>query len=224
MKTLKDTGWEGKSLTVNEEGSAVLNLGPEADAMLAGISFSLYLNDEQSGTVLWMGTDNDIFADWEKGIFTDNFRGSWGAFGGQLVFMELSYEGENYNLYAVPVLINGEEYNLDVVYDFVSESWTVLGARKPTDANGMADKNLYSLKEGDQIDIIWYMAPLNTTQFEKYKVGTITYAKDTVFEEAWLPDDTYTLVFQMRDASGNYINSNMVDCKVEGENIWMEPR
>ena len=223
-KTMKDMGWEGKSLKVNDEGSAVLTLGPEANDLLAGISFSLYLSDEKSGTVLWMGTDNDIFADWEKGIFTDNFRGSWGSLGGQLVFMELSYEGEDYNLYAVPVLINGEEYKLDVVYDFKTETWTVLGARKPVDANGMADKNLYSLEEGDSIDVIWYMAPAGTTDFEPYSVATITYGKDTRFEEAWLPDDTYTLVFQMRDASGEYINSNFVDFRVEGENIYAEPR
>ena len=38
------------------------------------------------------------------------------------------------------------------------------------------------------------------------------------------PDDTYTLVFQMRDAAGNYINSNFVDFRVEGENIYAEPR
>lgn len=223
-KTMADMDWEGKSLVVNDEGSAVLTLGPEANDLLAGISFSLYLNDEKSGTVLYMGTDNDIFADWEKGVFTDNFRGSWGAFGGQLVFMELSYEGETYNLYAVPVLINGEEYKLDVVYDFTAEAWSVLGARKPVDANGMADKNLYTLQAGDQIDIIWYMAPQGTTEFEPYKVATITYAKNTIFEEVWLPDDTYTMVFQMRDAAGNYINSNFVDFRVEGENIYAEPR
>ncbi|MCR4724900.1 MAG: clostripain [Clostridia bacterium] len=223
-KTLADMGWEGKSLVVNDEGSAVLTLGPEANDMLAGISFSLYLTDEKSGVVLWMGTDNDIFADWEKGVFTDNFRGSWGAFGGQLVFMELSYEGENYNLYAVPVLINGEEYKLEVAYDFTAEAWSVLGARKPVDANGMADKNLYMLEDGDVIDIVWYMSPVGSTNFEQYKVATITYGKDTVFEETWLPDDTYTLVFQMRDAAGNYINSNFVDFRVEGENIYAEPR
>ena len=223
-KTLADMGWEGKSLVVNDEGSAVLTLGPEANDMLAGISFSLYLTDEKSGVVLWMGTDNDIFADWEKGVFTDNFRGSWGAFGGQLVFMELSYEGENYNLYAVPVLINGEEYKLEVAYDFTAEAWSVLGARKPVDANGMADKNLYMLEDGDVIDIVWYMSPVGSTNFEQYKVATITYGKDTVFEEVWLPDDTYTLVFQMRDAAGNYINSNFVDFRVEGEIIYAEPR
>ena len=68
------------------------------DDGLPSNSVRILMQDERG--FLWMGTDNDIFADWEKGIFTDNFRGSWGMFGGQLVFMELSYEGDDYNLYA----------------------------------------------------------------------------------------------------------------------------
>ena len=222
-KTMRDMDWEGKSLTVNSEGSAVLDLGKEADALLAGISFSLYLADEENDVILWMGTDNDIIADWENGIFTDNFRGTWGALDGQLVFMELSYEGEDYNLYAVPVLINGEIFNLDVVYDFTTEEWSILGARKPVDEKGMADKNLYMLEEGDKIDVIWYMAPTGSEEFEGYTVGTVVYDADTVFEEIWLPDDVYTMVFQMRDASGDYISSNQVDFRVEGDNIYTEP-
>ncbi|MCR4804127.1 MAG: clostripain [Clostridia bacterium] len=223
-KTLKDTDWQGKHLTVNEEGSAVLTLGPEADKLMSGISFSLYYSDDKSGNVLWLGTDNDIYADWEKGVFTDNFRGVWGAFGGQLVFMELSYEGEDYNIYAVPVMINGEAYKLEVVYDFNDEEWTVLGARKPIDANGMADKNMYTLEEGDKIDVIWYIASASSDKLTPYTVGSFVYDDDTVFEELWLPDGTYTLVFEMRDAGGNTITSAEVDCRIEGENMFMDPK
>lgn len=34
---------------------------------------------------------------------------------------------EDYNLYAVPVLLNGDSYNLQVVYDFNTEEWSILG-------------------------------------------------------------------------------------------------
>lgn len=60
-------------------------------------------------------------ADWENGIFYDNFRGVWGALDGHF-YMEFSFEGEDYNLYSVPVLLNGEEYNLQVVYDFTQDA------------------------------------------------------------------------------------------------------
>ena len=75
-----------------------------------------------------LGTDNDIIADWDNGIFYDNFRGVWGAIDGHLVYMELSYEGKDYNLYSVPILLNEEEYNLQVAYDFTDEEWYIIGA------------------------------------------------------------------------------------------------
>lgn len=34
--------------------------------------------------MLLLGTDNDMNADWETGVFSDNFRGVWGALDGSL--------------------------------------------------------------------------------------------------------------------------------------------
>ena len=61
-------------------------------------------------------------------MFYDNFRGVWGALDGNLVYMELSFDGEDYNLYSVPILLNGEAYNLQVAYEFDTEEWSILGA------------------------------------------------------------------------------------------------
>ena len=67
----------------------------------------LYYTDPDSDSLLMLGTDNDIVGDWENGVFTDNFRGVWGSIDGAVVYMELSSEGDDYNLYTVPVLLNG---------------------------------------------------------------------------------------------------------------------
>lgn len=64
---------------------------------------------------------NDIDMDWENGVFTDNFRGVWGSIDGNLCYMEIVYEGDDYNLYSVPVKLNGEDYHLRVVYDYSAE-------------------------------------------------------------------------------------------------------
>lgn len=103
---------------MDDEGTSILTLGPEAYDVLAGIGFSLYYVDEENDQMMLLGTDNDMTADWENGVFYDNFRGVWGAIDDCLVYMELSFEGEDYNLYSVPILLNGEEYNLQVAYDF----------------------------------------------------------------------------------------------------------
>lgn len=219
LVTLADMGWDGAPLDVNEEGTAVLTLGPDADTVLAGIGFSLFYVDEANDRMLLLGTDNDITADWENGVFCDNFRGVWGAIDGSLVYMELSFEGDDYNLYSVPILLNGDAYNLQVAYDFTAEEWSILGASQGLDESGMAGKELRLLEEGDVITTIWKIASYSgDDDFEMYTAEELTVTANTAFGEAPLFDGSYSMVFEMWDASGNYAWSDAVtfDC-ADGE-------
>lgn len=211
VKNLLSTDWDGAPLDLDEDGVSFLTLGPEANDILAGIGFSLYYVDEESDMMLLLGTDNDMNADWDNGVFSDNFRGVWGSIDGNIVYMELSYESEDYNLYAIPVLLNGEEYNLQVVYDFSTDEWNVLGARQGIDNRGMADKELRLLQEGDEITTIWYMSTASgDDEFEPYTAATVTVTADTAFGEMELPDGSYSMVYEMRDAMDNYAYSEPV--------------
>ena len=214
-KTLDSMGWDGKALELGETGNAVLTLGPDAADVLSTIGFSLFYVDADNDLMLLLGTDNDMNADWENGVFSDNFRGVWGALDGSLAYMELSYESEDYNLYSVPVLLNGEEYNLQVAYDFSSDTWSILGARQGIDDNGMADKELRLLQPGDEVTLVWYMSDLSTdADPEAYTADTIVITEDTTFGEAQLPDGQYAMLFEMYDATGASAMSDVVlfDC------------
>lgn len=213
--TLADKNWDGAPLDVTEDGNVCLTLGPDAEAVLAGIGFSLFYVDEENDRMLLLGTDNDMNADWENGVFYDNFRGVWGALDGHLVYMELSFEGDDYNLYSVPILLNGEAYNLQVAYDFATETWDILGASQGLDESGMASKELRLLEEGDVITTIWKAASYSgDDDFEMYTAEELTVSADTAFGEAPLFDGSYSMVFEMWDAMGNYANSDAVtfDC------------
>ncbi|MBO5292515.1 MAG: hypothetical protein J6B10_04960 [Lachnospiraceae bacterium] len=217
--TLADMGWDGAPLDLNDEGTSILNLGSEANDILAGIGFSLFYVDEENDQMMLLGTDNDLTADWDNGVFYDNFRGVWGAIDGHLVYMELSFEGEDYNLYSVPILLNGEEYNLQVAYDFNAEEWSILGASQGLDESGMASKELRLLAEGDVITTIWKLASYSgDDDFEMYTAEELTVTADTSFGEADLYDGSYSMVFEMWDAMGNYAYSDAVtfDC-TDGE-------
>ena len=216
---LYDMGWEGKELGLNDEGTSILDLGPEAYDVLASIGFTLFYVDEENDLMLYLGTDNDIEADWDHGIFYDNFRGVWGAIDEHLVYMELSFEGEDYNLYSVPILLNGEEYNLQVVYDFLEEEWSILGAVKGLEVSGMASKMTRVLKEGDVITTIWQAASFSgDDDFEMYTIDEFEVTEDTYFAETELPDGMYSIVFEMWDAMGNFVQSDAVifEC-IEGD-------
>lgn len=219
--TLADMGWDGAALNLDDEGNSFLELGPEAADVLAGIGFSLFYVDEANDQMLLLGTDNDLRADWDNGVFYDNFRGVWGAIDGHLVYMELSFEGEDYSLYSVPVLLNGEAYNLQVAYDFTGEEWFILGASQGLDESGMASKELRLLEEGDVLTTVWKIASYSgEDDFEMYAAEELTVTADTAFGEAPLFDGSYAMVFEMRDTNGNYAYSDAVtfDC-ADGE-IW----
>ena len=217
--TLPETGWDGAPIHVTDDGISYLELGPEANSVLAGIGFSLFYVDEETDQMLLLGTDNDMNADWDNGVFYDNFRGVWGALDGNLVYMELSFDGEDYNLYSVPILLNGEAYNLQVAYEFDTEEWSILGATQGLDPSGMASKERRLLKEGDVVSIIWKVASLSgDDEFEMYAADEVTVTADTAFGEAPLFDGTYSMVIEMRDVAGNYAYSDAVSFEcVDGQ-------
>ena len=203
--------WSDAPLTVTDDGLAVLTLGPEADSALAYIGFLLYYMDEDSDSMMLLGSDNDLVSDWENGVFTDNFRGVWGSIDGVPVYMELTFEGDDYNRYTVPVMLNDEEYNLQVVYDFTEEEWTILGAQQGVSDGGMAGKELRQLKSGDKLTPIWYVSSLSDDEDpEPYQAMTITVSDKTAFSEMDLPDGDYVMVFEMRDALDNSVYSDPV--------------
>ncbi len=220
-ETLMGLGWENHEVTVDESGSAILTLGEKAADVLTGIYVDLYYVDPSQDLMILLGTDNDLYADWETGTFKDNFRGVWGGINGNLVYMEVSYEGDDYNLYAVPILLNGEEYNLSVVYDFNKGSYAIQGARKALDENGMADKYLRKLIDGDVITTIHYAALLSGEgdDFYPIEVDQITVSDDLVFEEVDMGDGMFMMMYKMVDLQGNMAYSDMIMFETTGGEI-----
>jgi hypothetical protein len=47
--------------------------------------FNFAYIDEESGMAIFFGIDNGLDADWDNGVFKDNFRGVWGSIDGRRV-------------------------------------------------------------------------------------------------------------------------------------------
>ena len=62
---------------VDDDGYAVLDIGPDIANRLKGV-FSNWLHGCGQRYFSSAGRDNDLYADWESGIFMDNFRGVLG--------------------------------------------------------------------------------------------------------------------------------------------------
>lgn len=201
---------------VDEEGNAVMELEPDIINILKGVCFELYYVKDDVMTRL--GTDNDIDMDWKNGIFKDNFRDVWGSIDGHLCYLEIVYEGDDYNLYSVPILLNGVEYNLRVAFDYGKKEYSILGARKGLeDAGGVPDRNLIQLKPGDEITTIHYATKLfQEGGFEQVKVDTFTVTEDTAFYEKEMGDGIYVMYFELEDIRNSTAESQSIRFTIEG--------
>ncbi len=220
LTTVYDMDWENHPLYIDNDGFVVLDLGPKAYDILDEVLFRLYYYSENENIIVDLGRDNDITADWDNGVFYDNFRGKWGSLDGALCYVELAYVGDNYNSYSVPVEINGEKYSMSVIYDFIDEEWSIIGSR-PFSSSGGASKELYQLKIGDIVEPIHYATTLDNSieDLKEITVGSVTVSENTSFYETELDDGGFTYTFEMRDSSGNVVISAPATFTMENGSI-----
>ena len=210
-------------LYLDDDGVAVMELDQDIINMLKGVYFQLAYMDADNDILLMLGQDNNIESDWENGVFRDTFQGYWGAIDDHLVYMEVSYEAENYTAYSVPILLNGEEYNLRVIYDDDDGQYYIMGARRGLTDSGMADKNLVQLRPGDEITTVHYASTISgDDDFEPVEMETFTVTEDTYFADADMGDGTFLMMFELVDAKNNIAYSQTIMFDVVGDEITVE--
>ncbi|MDO5572455.1 MAG: clostripain-related cysteine peptidase [bacterium] len=215
VQTTEITELEGIPLKSNEQNEAVLELGTEALAQVEAIYNQLLLIDTENDMLFNLGYNNDLTADFESGVFTSTFDDTWGTLDGHIVYMELVDEQEDYEQYAIPILLNGEHYNLRVAYNYDDASYEILGARRDLGENGKSDKELRMLEPGDEITTILMGIEANGGEdFERYLVDTFTVAEDTAFERKVLGYSNYASRFLMKDVQNRNIYSDFLQFQV----------
>ena len=198
---------------ITEDNYARITLDETMLDAVKSVFFNLAYMDEEEDLMIFLGRDNDLYMDWETGVFEDNFRGVWGSIDGALCYMEITQEEENYKLYSVPVYINNDECVLRVSYDYRKDVYTILGARKVSEQEaGMGDKNMIVLKPGDQVKPILYGVDLSDETEETYELelDTITVSKSTQFEEMKLENGSFAFMFEVVDLSNQSHDSEIV--------------
>ena len=222
LEMLAAADLEGFPVTIRDSQYAQLDLGPEIADRLLGVYFYLAYVDLEADFALMLGSDNDLSADWDEGFFEDNFRGVWGSLDGEFVYMEVSDEAENYQIYAVPVLCDDMEYTMLVSYVHETEAYRIMGLRRGIDENGMAEKDIRPLIPGDRITPVYYALSLSgdgDADMQKIPGDPITVTDETAFAEMDLGDGEFMLMFEMRDIQNNSYNSEAVWVSVEGDDM-----
>ncbi|MBQ7722703.1 MAG: clostripain, partial [Selenomonadaceae bacterium] len=139
---------EDFEVQLDKDGNAFVQLNQDQMDLLSSIHCQLVYMSVEDDIILYLGSDSDINADWDSGRFTDNFRGVWPMLDGHPVYVEITEENDGYNLYSIPIKLNGVECNLQVAYVYAEEKYYILGARKGLDSHGMSSRELLKLRAG----------------------------------------------------------------------------
>lgn len=212
---------EDTPVDVDDEGTAFVRLTPEQMDILSSVHCQFFYQSVEDDIILYLGSDANIDADWDKGVFKDNFQGKWPMLDGHPVYIEITQEGDDYNLYSVPVRLNGVECNLQIVYNFKDEKYHIMGARKGLEASGMGDRNLIRLKAGDRITTLHYAMTISgdDEEFQQFDMDTFTLGENPKFDDEDVGDGKYGYYFEFVDPVNKTALSRMVMYTIENGQI-----
>ena len=183
---------------MDKDGNAFVQLTPEQMDLLSSVHCQLVYISTDDDIMLYLGSDADINADWDNGNFTDNFRGVWPMLDGHPVYVEITEENDGYNLYSIPIKLNGVECNLQVAYVYAEEKYYILGARKGLDNHGMSSRELIKLRAGDEITTLHYGMTISgdDEDFTQVEVDTFTIGDNPQVKDEQLGDGSYGYCFE----------------------------
>lgn len=183
---------------LDTDGSAFVQLTPEQMELLSSVHCQLAYIDADNDVILYLGSDADIDADWNEGTFKDNFRGVWPMLDGHPVYVEITEENDGYNLYSIPIKLNGVECNLQVAYVYAEKKYYILGARHGLESNGMSSRELIKLREGDEITTLHYGMTISgeDSEFTQVEVDTFTIGDNPQITDEAIGDGSYAYAFE----------------------------
>ncbi len=208
---------EDRAVDVDRNGSAFVTLSESEMEILSSVHCNLLYIGEEDDVILYLGSDVNIDADWDTGIFKDNFDGTWPMLDGHPVYIEIVEEGDDYNLYSIPIKLNGMECNLQVTYSYNDGLYRILGARRGLDKNGMSDRNLIRLKPGDQVTTIHYAMSISgdDDDFTPVEVDTFRIGSHPTVADEEVGDGKYGYLFEFLAPTDESALSHIVSFEIE---------
>lgn len=216
------TALEDTPVNIDADGNSFVTLTQQQMDLLSSVHCQLMYMSLEDDVIIHLGLDSDINANWDTGVFTDNFRGVWPMLDGHPVFVEITAENDGYNLYSIPIKLNGVECSLQVAYVFAAKEYYILGARRGIDAQGMSDRELIKLRPGDEITTIHYGTTLSSeigSDIPAVEGDTFTIGEHPQVKDEQLPDGTYAYCFEFVAPTEESSLSNVVVFTVAGGQI-----
>ena len=205
---------------LNEDGIYGFTLDENGLNNTAGVCAFVYQMTEDGETLIELGETSDVYANWETGEFEDYFDGYWLSLpDGQNLALYLVEEGEDYVVYASPILLNGDLTYLRIRQSMETGETTVEGAWDGIDENGIASRDIYKLKNGDVIGPYYYAYNLNTDEELEYTGYEYTVSGTLQIDYDVMDDGDYMYSFCIDDIYGDYYETDPVMFNIENGEV-----
>ncbi len=206
---------------INEEGIYTFTLDEDSMYYLNAVNCCVYMYDAESGEMVYLGSDNYVDVNWDTGVVTDLFDGTWFSLGnGSYIAMTIIEQGYDYDIYTAPVFLNGKDTNLRIKCDYTGEmaEFYILGAWDGITAEGEADKGITQLEKGDLIVPIYESYDADGNYLGYYEGDAYSYTGINEDITYWLlPEADYLYSFEMQDIFGDYYYTDFVTFAVDEE-------
>jgi len=177
------------------------------------VEFELDKTDDKGHTIKF-GIDNNLYDDWEAGLFTSDFNGYWIALDGEFLQSHPVDETENSLMFSAPILLNGEPTNLRFAYVFDQQikdvygtldgHYEMLGTWSGLDKDtGMSKADLAPINVGDEITIM-----REGLSGELEQGSTLNYQSNSAIHDRPLEEGNYLYRFIITDIFGDTHASN----------------
>ncbi len=199
------------STYVTDEGYYALDVLNGMETVVS-VNFGIYYMDYDYNEYVLLGVDNDITGDWNSGSFEDNFRGVWPTINGYYCAPTLLAEEDGYNLYTIPILLNGVETNLRAAYIWDTPDdghFEIYGAWNGIDTDtGMSARDIIELQDGDEVTLLFDAVNWDTGEVTTYEMGSFVVSGEVSMEESELIEGDYLYQYVVTDVFGNVIYSD----------------
>ncbi len=214
---------EDLKIQIDDKNNAFVQLTADQMENLASVRCNLAYVDAEQGIALYLGSDNTVTVDWDKGTAKDQFDGTWLMLDGYPIYVEVTAEEDDYDLYSVPIKLNGQRCNLEAAYDYKAKEYKVLGARPMNEERGVSDKHLIKIEKGDRITTLHYGVPTGDEEVDDFievEVDTFTVGDSLKFGSEELGDGEFIYCFEFVTPNNESATSEFVNFTIQGGNIY----
>lgn len=168
--------------------------------MFKRVSINIY-KSLRDGSYVYVGNYDRLDSDWEAGIFKDGFDGRMLTLCGKTVSPYLIRSYDDYDLYSIPVILNGIRSNIRVERDKTTNKYRIIGAWRGIGENGEAKSAMKKVGFFDRI------TPVLTVYDEEhkvtdYKTGALAVKLAGGVSEKNIANGSYILEYELTDIYG----------------------